>query len=231
MRGREPMMAVRPHAVAFDVVETLMSLEPLRGRLVHLGQPGHLLETWFARLLRDGIALSATGDYRRFPEVAADALRAVTGYELDGGQASWFLAGFDELPAYPDAEPALRRLHDAGIQVATLTNGTAESTRRFLDRTGLAPLVQQVISCEEVGSWKPPAAVYRHAVDTLATPRERVALVAVHAWDCHGAKRAGLTTGWCSRLERRYGELFAAPDVVGADLVEVVDGLLALPEG
>lgn len=224
-------MAVRPHAVAFDVVETLMSLEPLRDRLAQLGQPGHLLETWFARLLRDGIALSATGDYRSFPDVAAGALRAVTGYALDDGQVAWFLAGFDELPAHPDAEPALRRLHGAGTQVACLTNGAAETTRRFLDRTGLAPFVHQVISCEEIGSWKPPALVYRYAVDALALPGERVALVAVHAWDCHGAKRAGLSVGWCSRLERRYGELFAAPDVVGADLVEVVDGLLTLPEG
>lgn len=223
-------MAMRPHAVAFDVVETMMSLEPLRDRLAQLGQPTYLLETWFARLLRDGIALSATGDYRGFPDVAAEALRAVAGYELDGDQAAWFLAGFDELPAHPDAEPALRRLNGAGMQVACLTNGAAESTRRFLDRTGLAPFVQQVISCEEVRSWKPPAVVYRHAVDRLGTPPERVALVAVHAWDCHGAKRAGLSAGWCSRLERRYGELFAAPDVVGADLVEVADALLALPE-
>lgn len=149
-------MAVRPHAVVFDVVETLMSLEPLRARLEDLGQPGHLLETWFARLLRDGFALSAAGDYRSFPDVGASALHAVTGYELDDDQVASFLAGFGELPAYPDAEPAMRRLHDAGTQVATLTNGTAESTSSFLDRTGLAPLVQQVISCEEVGSWKPP---------------------------------------------------------------------------
>jgi 2-haloacid dehalogenase len=53
--------------------------------------------------------------------------------------------------------------------------------------------------------------------------------VAVHAWDCHGAKRAGLTTGWASRLEGRYGSLFASADVTGADLTEVAGGLLALP--
>jgi 2-haloacid dehalogenase len=55
--------------------------------------------------------------------------------------------------------------------------------------------------------------------------------VAVHAWDCHGAKRAGLTTGWASRLEGGYGGLFAPADVTGADLAEVADGLLALPAG
>ena len=32
-------MSGRPAAVAFDVIETLASLEPLRERLVDLGQP------------------------------------------------------------------------------------------------------------------------------------------------------------------------------------------------
>ena len=52
-----------------------------------------------------------------------------------------------------------------------------------------------------------------------------------HAWDCHGASRAGLVAGWVSRLEREYSPIFAPPDVTGADLTEVAHGLLGLPEG
>ena len=52
-------MAVRPAAVAFDVIETLMPLAPLRDRLAAVGQPPDLLELWFTRTLRDGMALSA----------------------------------------------------------------------------------------------------------------------------------------------------------------------------
>jgi hypothetical protein len=36
-------------------------------------------------------------------------------------------------------------------------------------------------------------------------------------------------TGWVSRLEGRLSPIFARPDVTGADLVEVVEALLALP--
>lgn len=53
--------------------------------------------------------------------------------------------------------------------------------------------------------------------------------MAAHAWDTHGAHHAGLTTGWVARLEDRVPDIFAAPDVVGGDLLEVVRGLLALP--
>jgi 2-haloacid dehalogenase len=123
----------------------------------------------------------------------------------------------------------MRTLADAGVRVCCLTNGSADTTSGFLARTRLEPYVERVISVAEVGSWKPPARVYHHAADVLGLPPDRVALVAVHAWDCHGAKRAGLATGWASRLEGRYGRLFAPADVTGTDLTEVADGLLALP--
>lgn len=222
-------MAHRPSAVAFDVVETLMSLRPLGTRLEAVGQPASLLPTWFARLLLYGVGLSAAGDYVPFLQVAAEALRAVTGYRISDADVEHVLAGFAELPAHPDAEPALHQLATAGVRSVCLTNGSAEATSAFLARTGLNPLVERVISTAEVSSWKPPAKVYQHALRVLALPPDHVALVAVHAWDCHGAKRAGLTTGWASRSEGGYGTLFAPADVTGADLIEVVQALLALP--
>lgn len=222
-------MAARPVAVAFDVVQTLMSLEPLRARFEQVGQPGWLLELWFARLIGDGIGLSLAGDYRPFPEVAAAALREATRHQIDDAAAEHVLAGLAESPAYPDAAPAMATLTHAGMRMICLTNGTAAATAAFLDRVGLAGYIERVVSCEEVGSWKPPARVYTHAADLLGLPVARVALVAAHAWDCHGAHRAGMTTGWVSRLEGQYGQLYTPADVTGDTLVEVAEGLLALP--
>ena len=88
-----------------------------------------------------------------------------------------------------------------------------------------------MISVQEAGTWKPAPVVYRHAASVLGVEPGRLALVAAHAWDCHGASRAGLVTGWVSRPERDYSPIFAPPDVTGADLTEVADGLLDLPDG
>lgn len=123
----------------------------------------------------------------------------------------------------------MRRLSAAGVRLACLTNGTAQVTDAFVRRCGLEPYVEKVITVEEVRRWKPPAPIYRHAAEVLEVPPDRLALVAAHAWDCHGAKRAGLTTAWISRLEGRYPPIFAPPDVRGADLVQVADRLLTLP--
>ncbi len=215
-------MSRRPAVVAFDVIETLMSLEPLRARLTDIGQPPGLLEAWYTRTLRDGMALSA------FAEVAEAALRGLTHYTVSDEQVAAVMAGWDELPAFPDAAPAVTRLTEAGLRVACLTNGSASLTSAFLNRAGLGSGVDRVISAQEVYRWKPAGVVYLYAASVLDVPTDRLALVAAHDWDCHGAKRAGLTTGWVSRKSGGFGAPFAAPDVVGEDLTEVAAKLLAL---
>ena len=110
-------MASRPAAVVFDVIETLMPLAPLRERFTAAGLPPHLLDLWFTRTLRDGMALAATGEYTPFAEVAGQALRAVSGYRADSAQAASVLAGLSELPAHPDALPAAELLAGAGVRL------------------------------------------------------------------------------------------------------------------
>jgi 2-haloacid dehalogenase len=218
-------MSRRPAVVAFDVIDTLMSLEPLRERLTAIGQPPHLLEAWYTRTLRDGMALSATGDY---VPVAEAALRALTGYTIGPEQVAQVMAGFAELPAFGDALPAITALTDAGVRVACLTNGSAELVSSFAERAGFGPRLDRVISVAEVFRWKPAGMVYRYAAEILDVPPQWLALVAAHDWDCHGAKRAGLMAGWVSRKSGGYNALFEPADVTGEDLTEVAAKLLGL---
>ncbi|WP_211696259.1 HAD family hydrolase [Mycobacterium spongiae] len=223
-------MVHRPHTVVFDVVETLMTLEPLRRRFVETGLPSSAVERWFDRMLRDGMALTLAGGYQPFPTVAESALRVIGGAHIGDDEVDYILGGLGSLPAQPDAEPAMRLLADAGLPMVCLTNGASEATAAFLDRTGLNRFVDRVISVAEVRMWKPGLAVYQHALSRIGRSGDDVALVAVHAFDCHGAHAAGLTTGWAARLEKHYPKIFTAADVIGADLVDVVTGLIALPD-
>lgn len=220
-------MATRPKVIALDVIETLFPLEPIRQRFVDAGQPPHVLDVWFARLLRDAFALAATDTYRPFGEVAAAALRSTA--DLDDDAIGRVLAGFTELDPHPDVVPAVRRARDEGVRVVTLTNGSARNTAALLERSGIDQDVEQVLSVDDVRRWKPAAEIYRHAATSTGVEPEQVALVAAHAWDTHGAHLAGLTTGWIARLEPEFPTIYAPPDVTGNDLAEVVEGLLALP--
>src|SRR5262245_13036174 len=103
--GDKPMNP-RPRAVAFGVVEAVFSLEPLRPHLPTLGLAGELVGEWYTRLIRDALALDATGVYRPFRDVARSALTMLAaehGRKLTDAQVDGVLAGFAELPAFPDA--------------------------------------------------------------------------------------------------------------------------------
>ena len=51
----------RPVLLVFDVNETLSDMAPMDERFEDVGAPAHLAKTWFAGLLRDGVALTAVG--------------------------------------------------------------------------------------------------------------------------------------------------------------------------
>ena len=227
MTGRDGPVTGRPDAVVFDVVETLFGLQPVADTLTGFALDESTLPMSFTRMLRDAFALGCTGGYRPFAEVF-DASLMVVAPALDDAQRRTVLSAFGSLTVHPDVRPAFERLRSARIRIATLTNGSVTNTERLLERHGLAELVEMTISVDEVKVWKPRPEPYRHALVRLGLPADRVAMVAVHAWDVHGARAAGLMTGWASRLERVHAAVFDPPDVQGADLVEVIDALLAL---
>lgn len=215
--------------ILFDVFETVLALEPLRGRFVEVGRPGHELELFFTRLLRDGMALTLAGEAPRFADVAAAALRTTSGGTLSQESIGHVLAGFAELPPHPDVEPAFRALAAAGVPAWAFTHGSAEVARTALDSAGLLELLRGVHSAESIGSFKPLPRVYHWACEQVGSDPAHTALVAAHSWDTHGAMRAGLLAGYVTRLDGELPAVFDRPTVVADSLTGVVDGLLALP--
>ena len=222
-------MPPRPLAVAFDVLETLLDLQPLQDRFTEIGQPAERLQPWFLRVQRDCMALTLSGDFADFYPAARQALRTESRQSVTEEQIDHVLDALGTLPAHPDAAPAMRQLAAAGVRVGCLTVGNPDTTARFLQQSGLFQHVEQVVTAQQVETWKPSPAVYHATAEAFGIPADRLALVAVHAWDCHGAKRAGCLAGWCARLEGVYGDVFTPSDVTGDDLEQVAAGLLALP--
>ncbi len=222
----------RPQLVLFDVNETLSDLQPLRSRFEEVGAPGELLELCFASTLRDGFALTAARAYADFRTVALGVLRArleqVETLRGDpGGAAEHIVSGFAELDVHPDVEEGLRMLAEAGVRMATLSNGAAEVAEKLLDRAGLSDLIERRLSVDAVKRWKPAPQPYRYAADELNVPPDDCALVAVHPWDIDGAKRAGLRAGWINRTRDPYPEIFEQPDWSGESLGGLAAALLA----
>jgi 2-haloacid dehalogenase len=139
------------------------------------------------------------------------------------------LAGFRELPPHPDVEPALMALARARIPAYGFTHGTELVACAALDKAGLRTYLRDTFSTERIHSFKPPARVYHWACQQVAQPPERVALVAAHSWEVHGAVRAGLIGALATRAEGAVPDVVERPHVAAERLDTVVDRLIALP--
>lgn len=219
----------RPRVVLLDVFETMLRVDALGSRFVDVGRPAHEWELFFTRTLRDGMALTLAGAAPRFGEVARAALRTTTGHTLSDEALDHVLDGFRVLPPYRDVEPALAALARARVPAYAFTHGDPQTACDALDRAGLRTYLRDVYSAETIGAFKPPARVYDWVCGQVDTPPERVALVAAHSWDVHGAVRAGMVGALATRTEGQLPAVIDLPHVVAEHVDTVVERLLALP--
>lgn len=222
-------MATRPRVVAFDVIGTTFSLEPLRDGLVKVGFSGDTVELWFSNTLRDAFALAATEafcPFRALFDSNLDSLARQRALGMDMEQKQGLLDLFGALPAHPDATHALQLLRGSGVRAVALTNGAAKTATRLIERSGFEHSVERVISVEDISVFKPRRDIYLHAAQAAGVLPGELALVSTHAWDVHGAKCAGLTAGFVARGQV-FPKTMKAPDVIAESLVDVVRLLLS----
>src|SRR3954468_21024081 len=129
-------------------------MRPLRGVLAELGAPPAVADSWFSSTLRDGFALTAAGSYAPFPAIARIHL---------GPYADTVLEAFGRLDVHPDVPEGIRKLHALGIRLVTMSNGASSIAEGLLERAGVAGLVEQPLSVDDVRHWKPAREAYLHA--------------------------------------------------------------------
>lgn len=218
-------MPVRPQLVVFDVNETLSDMSTMADRFAAVGAPGHLAPLWFATVLRDGFALTAAGTSEDFRALAEENLRTVlrdrVATEGLEDAVAGVMAGFGELEVHPDVPEGVRRLHDAGIRLVTLTNGGTAVSERLLTGAGIRDRFERLLSVQDAGRWKPAVEPYHYALQTCGVDAGEAMLVAVHPWDIDGAARAGLRTAWISRSGAPYPRTFTPPEVTADSVADL----------
>ena len=94
---------------------------------------------------------------------------------------------------FPDAVPALRRVREAGLLAAVLTNGEHAHQRLKLERVGLVDEVDQVFTSDEFPLGKPDPAAFLGTCSRLGVePGEALMVGDSLVADVEGALGAGL---------------------------------------
>ena len=204
----------RIRGYVFDAYGTLFDVHSVveAGREI-TDDPAALSLLWRGKQLEYTWLRSLMGRYEDFWSVTADALRHTIrrlGLTPTDAQVARVLDAYLTLACFPEVKGALARL--AGRPRAVLSNGSPRMLAAAVAASGLAPLLDHVISVDQVKTFKPSPAVYALGPATLGLPAADLLFVSSNAWDVAGAKSFGYQTVWCNRTSAPAEELGFAPD-------------------
>ena len=218
-----PLEGVR--AVVFDAYGTLFDVTSAAERASdQLGERWRdFAETWRTKQLQYTWLRSLMGRHADFWKVTGDALD----FALEAARVSdpslrdRLMGLYERLGAYPDARPALVALQERRLRLAILSNGSPRMLAGAAESAGLAPLLDAILSVEEVGVYKPSPAVYRLAADRLGVWPAEVAFVSANGWDACGARASGFRVAWCNRTGQPAERIPEPPDIVVRTLTDL----------
>ena len=217
-----------PRLIAFDVNETLLSLDPVRQNLERLFGADPPVGEWFARMLHGSLVANTLGGFRPFGDIGAEALitlAARRGMLLRAEDAVEALDPISRLPPHPDAIEGITRLATAGFQMVALTNGSTPVAHAQIENAGLGEMLARVISVDEVGKFKPDPAPYLHTASLMGLAIDEMVMVASHDWDCAGAMAVGAEAVFVKRPGSMWGIPMPPPDKQVPDITRLAAAL------
>jgi 2-haloacid dehalogenase len=221
---------VAPGVIAFDVNETLLDLRALDPVFETLFGDAAVRPQWFAQMLQVAFVGAITDRYVDFTtcqRAALDMMAQRRGVTLAPDAPERVAATMRALPAHPEVAAALSRLRAGGHQLAALSNSPLDVEQAQLVHAGLTDLFDAILSADTVGALKPRREPYELAARTFGVPIGEVTLVAAHAWDVAGALAAGCRAAFVARPGMPRNPIDPEPDLVGVDLGEIADQILA----
>ncbi len=129
----------------------------------------------------------------------------------------------EKLRPFPEVPAALARLR-ARYKLVVLSNGDPDMLEAAKRYHGIA--FDRVISVAEANSFKPHVATYTKAAELVGVRMDQVLFVANHAFDCIGAKAAGMHTAFIDRRQRPFGMTPHQPDILVRSMTELADVLV-----
>ncbi len=216
--------------IVFDVNETLLDLRTMEPTFERIFGDKSAMRLWFANLILYSAALTVAGCYVPFTDIGSAVMKMLAdtqGIKIDDADKKELTEKFSTMPPYPEVPAALRKLRNAGFRLFTLTDNLLEVQTRQLEHGGIADFFERRFSADGVKHHKPSPLAYAYVEKELGAVSSQFCLIACHTWDTLGAVAAG----WEAALIRRPGNdvlgVGPRPQVVGSDLNDVADQLIA----
>ena len=226
----------KTYALGFDVYGTLVDplamAEPLRALVGE--QAGRFAELWRSKQLEYSFRRGLMRRYVDFDVCTRQALRytqQALRCELPESDRDRLLEAYLYLPLFPEVAASLTAFKAQGHRLVAFTNGVEASIRALLANAGVLSQLEDVVSVDDLRTFKPDPAVYDYLARRTGHPPAETWLVSSNAWDVIGAKAAGLRAAWVKRQpESVFDPWEVEPDVVVNGLDELAADFASRPE-
>lgn len=188
------------------------------------GNP-HSFVTWWRRTHFENSMIDALlgRDHTPYREIGERSLAFVmerAGIPHTQEEVRSLVAEIEKLKCFPEVPASLARLATR-YRLVVLSNGDPDMLEAAKQYHGV--MFDRVISVAEANSYKPGIATYHAAARIVGLKPDEILFVANHAFDCVGAKSAGMRTAFINRRNRPFGETPYRPDLIVKSMTELAD--------
>lgn len=193
------------YGTLFDVDAAARNVAKQPGQAQLAAVWGSLSKDWRAKQLEYTWLRAVSGRHIPFWQVTQDALDwAMENNGLrDNELRALLLAVYKECPAFSEVPKMLKALKDKGMNIAILSNGNPEMLVPAVRSAGIGEYLDDVLSVEDAGIYKPHGSVYDLVWDRFDVPQTEVLFASSNGWDIAGAAGYGFATVWVNRSARR----------------------------
>jgi 2-haloacid dehalogenase len=121
------------------------------------------------------------------------------GVSLSPGERRLLLEAFSVLPRFDDVRDCLDEFESSEFDLFALSNGSRKAVERLLESAHISDCFVDIVSVEEIETFKPDPAVYRHFLKRANVGGEHAWLISGNPFDVIGALSAGMHAAWVRR--------------------------------
>jgi 2-haloacid dehalogenase len=191
------------------------------------GDPNSFVTWWrrthFENSMIDALLHREHTPYREIGHRAVAHVMDRAGIKYSKDEVRYLVGEIEKLKPFPEVPAALAKLHTK-YQLVVLSNGDPDMLETAKKYHGIP--FDRVISVAEANSFKPHVATYRKAAELCGLRMDQVLFVANHAFDCIGAKSAGMRTAFIDRRSRPFGETPYQPDILVPTMTDLANAIV-----
>lgn len=178
------------------------------------GRPDAFVTWWrrthFENSMIDSLLGRTHTPYREIGERAVEYTLQRAGIPHTLEEVKYLVAQIEKLRPFADVPQALAKLQTQ-YKLVVLSNGDPDMLEAAKPHHGIP--FDAIISVATAQAFKPHVRTYTTAAQILGVRMDEVLFVANHAFDCIGAKAAGMRTAFIDRRDRPFGRTPHQPDI------------------